>query len=79
MDYIEIPGIGAIKVRRSANIKYLRLRMAPGRGLWVSVPYGVSENQVCKFISDNKEWIEKSRKKWYNINIKNCVTKGWNL
>lgn len=36
--------------------------MAPGRGLWVSVPYGVRESQVYKFISDNKEWIEKSRK-----------------
>lgn len=62
MEYIKISGIGEIKVRRSANIKYLRLRMAPGRGLWVSVPYGVSELQVRKFIIENKEWIEQSRK-----------------
>ncbi len=62
MDYIDISGIGKIKIRRSANIKYLRLRMAPGRGLWVSVPYGVSETQVRKFIVDNREWIEQSRK-----------------
>ena len=42
MESIELSGIGEIKVRRSANIKYLRIRMAPGRGIWVSVPYGVS-------------------------------------
>lgn len=62
MEYIEIPGIGKIKVRRSANIKYLRLRMAPGRGVWVSVPFGVSEAQVQKFVEENKEWIVQSRK-----------------
>ena len=57
MDVIEIPGIGEIKVRRSANIKYLRIRMAPGRGVWVSVPYGVSRKQAEKFLNDSREWI----------------------
>ena len=57
MDVIEIPGIGEIKVRRSANIKYLRIRMAPGRGVWVSVPYGVSRKQTEKFLNDSREWI----------------------
>lgn len=42
MEVLELAGIGEIKVRRSANIKYLRIRMAPGRGVWVSVPFGVS-------------------------------------
>ena len=32
MEVLELAGIGEIKVRRSANIKYLRIRMAPGRG-----------------------------------------------
>ena len=31
MEVLELAGIGEIKVRRSANIKYLRIRMAPGR------------------------------------------------
>ena len=35
MEVLELAGIGEIKVRRSANIKYLRIRMAPGRGVWV--------------------------------------------
>ena len=34
MEVLELAGIGEIKVRRSANIKYLRIRMAPGRGVW---------------------------------------------
>ena len=42
MEVLELAGIGEIKVRRSANIKYLRIRMAPGRGVWVSVPFGGS-------------------------------------
>ena len=59
---IELAGIGEIKVRRSANIKYLRIRMAPGRGMWVSVPYGVGRRQVEKFLEENREWILETRK-----------------
>lgn len=62
MDTIELSGIGEIKVRRSANIKYLRIRMAPGRGIWVSVPYGVSRKQTEKFLEENRDWILQNRK-----------------
>lgn len=62
MEVIELPGIGEIKVRRSANIKYLRIRMAPGRGVWVSVPFGVSWKQVEKFLLENREWIADNQK-----------------
>ena len=62
MEVLELAGIGEIKVRRSANIKYLRIRMAPGRGVWVSVPFGVSRKQVEKFLEENREWILKNRK-----------------
>lgn len=31
--------------------------MAPGRGIWVNVPYGVSGTLVKKFIEEKKEWI----------------------
>lgn len=62
MEVIELPGIGAIKVRRSANIKYLRIRMAPGRGIWVSVPYGVNKKQTEKFLEENRDWILQTRK-----------------
>lgn len=62
MEVIELPEIGEIKVRRSANIKYLRIRMAPGRGVWVSVPFGVSRKQVEKFLLENREWIAGNQK-----------------
>ena len=66
MEVLELAGIGEIKVRRSANIKYLRIRMAPGRGVWVSVPFGVSRKQVEKFLEENREWILKNRKDMKN-------------
>ncbi len=62
MEVIELPGIGEIKVRRGANIKYLRIRMAPGRGIWVSVPFGVSRKQVERFLEDNRQWLVENRK-----------------
>lgn len=57
MEVIVLPGIGEIKVRRSVNTKYLRIRMAPGRGVWVNVPYGVSQRQTLKFLEENRAWI----------------------
>lgn len=62
MEAIELSGIGEIKVRQSANIKYLRIRMAPGRGIWVSVPLGVSRKQTEKFLEENRTWILENRK-----------------
>lgn len=62
MEVIELPGIGSIKVRRGIHIKYLRLRMAPGRGVWVSVPWGASKKQVMQFLEENRAWILQHRK-----------------
>ncbi len=62
MDVIELPGIGEIRIRRGRNIRYLRIRMAPGRGIWVSVPYGVSQKQTEKFLEENREWILQNRR-----------------
>lgn len=60
MDSIEVNGIGEIKVRQSENIKFLSIRMAPGRGVWVNVPYGVGRKQVEKFIQEKRSWIEQN-------------------
>lgn len=57
MEVIELDGIGDVRVLRSANIKYLSVRMAPGKGIWVNVPCGVSRRQTEKFLMDNLEWI----------------------
>lgn len=63
MESLELDGIGEIRLRRSANIKYLSIRMSPGRGVWVNVPYGVSGRQVMKFVGEKKEWIVRNLQK----------------
>lgn len=57
MESFVLDGVGEIKVRRSANIKYLSIRMSPGRGVWVNVPYGVSGRQMVKFVEEKRDWI----------------------
>lgn len=57
---ILLPGIGSVKVRRGEHIRFLSVRMAPGRGVWVNVPYGVSGRQVEEFVLAQREWIEKN-------------------
>ena len=56
-DEIVLPGIGKIKVRRGKNIRFLSVRMAPGRGVWVNVPFGVSGRQVEEFVHTQRDWI----------------------
>ena len=56
-DEIVLPGIGKIKVRRGKNIRFLSVRMAPGRGMWVNVPFGVSGRQVEEFVDTQRDWI----------------------
>lgn len=53
-DEIVLPGIGKIKVRRGKNIRFLSVRMAPGRGMWVNVPFGVSGRQVEEFVDTQR-------------------------
>ena len=57
-DEILLPGIGNVKIRRGVNIRYLSVRMAPGRGVWVNVPFGVSERRVKEFVHTQQEWIK---------------------
>lgn len=62
MEVVRLEGVGDIRIRRGVHIKYLRIRMAPGRGVWVSVPYGVSGKQVLNFLEENRQWILDHRK-----------------
>ena len=57
MEVLKMAGIGEIRVLRGVHIKYLRIKMAPGRGVWVSVPFGVSRRQVEDFLEANRAWI----------------------
>ena len=59
-DEIVLPGIGKIKVRRGKNIRFLSVRIAPGRGVWVNVPFGVSGRQVEEFVHTQRDWIEQN-------------------
>lgn len=57
MESVHLSGVGEVKVRRSANIKFLSVRMAPGKGVWVNVPYGMGGRQVEQFLQEKREWI----------------------
>lgn len=61
MEYIELPDIGRIKVRTGEHIKHLSIRMAPGRGIWINIPYGIRKSTVIKFLEEKKEWILENR------------------
>ncbi len=61
MEHIEIEGIGRVKVRKGANIRHFSVKMAPGRGVWVNVPPGVSRRRVEQFLLEQKEWILRTR------------------
>ncbi|MDR1755365.1 MAG: M48 family metallopeptidase [Culturomica sp.] len=57
MEQIDLKGVGTVSIRRGAHIRHLSIRMSPGRGVWVNVPYGVSGRQVENFLAEKKEWI----------------------
>lgn len=50
MESFEIPGIGSVKIRRGRHIRTMSVRLAPGRGVWINIPYGVSGRQAEKFL-----------------------------
>lgn len=70
MIQLSLPQGEKIEIRRRANIKYLSIRMAPGRGVWVNVPYGVSDIEVDRFIKEKWDWINQNhlRLKTYEAN-----------
>lgn len=57
MESLEVNGVGPVKIRRGRHLRILSVRVAPGRGVWVNVPYGVSLRQTEKFLSERREWI----------------------
>ncbi len=52
-----ISGVGEIEIRRGDNIRRLSLRMAPGKGIWMNVPRGVSLREAEDFARTQKEWL----------------------
>jgi predicted metal-dependent hydrolase len=55
--------IGEILFKKSRRFKRLSVRIAPNKGVWVNVPYGISYKEAVRFSMQNKEWIKKNRVK----------------
>lgn len=61
MEFVDVEGVGRVKVRKGAHIRFLTIRIAAGKGVWVNVPHGVSKRQLRDFLSEKKEWILQTR------------------
>lgn len=57
MEFVDVEGVGKVKVRRGAHIRFLTVRVAAGKGVWVTVPRGVSKRQLRDFLVEKRDWI----------------------
>jgi predicted metal-dependent hydrolase len=60
---IKIEGIGTVRLIRSNKARYLRLKVHPHQGIIVIVPRNINDSNALKFVSQKKNWIERSIKK----------------
>lgn len=51
---------GKVRLQRNNRSKYMRLKVHPEKGIVVSIPRGVSENQAIDFVTRKEDWIKKS-------------------
>ena len=49
-----------VRIKRNSAIRHLSLRMSPGKGIWLNIPYGTGAPVVESFLKDKQEWIEKN-------------------
>lgn len=52
-----IEDIGEVLYKKNKRFKRLSVRIAPKKGIWVNVPYGISYTDAIKFTKQNKAWI----------------------
>ncbi|PKQ60325.1 hypothetical protein BZG02_19630 [Labilibaculum filiforme] len=55
--------IGDILFKKSKKFKRLSVRIAPKKGIWVNVPYGISYTEAINFAKQNKAWIISNKAK----------------
>lgn len=55
--------IGPVEVRRSKRSKRMRMSMKPFHPLLISVPYHTDADSLKAFITQNKDWIIKTKNK----------------
>ena len=60
---IILEDIGEISLKRDRRFKRLSIRMAPNKGIWINVPYGISFDEGIEFARENKNWIQQSKRK----------------
>lgn len=58
---IHIKNIGEVSLRKDKRFKRLSIRMAPTKGIWINLPYGITEDEGIQFAIDNKTWILESK------------------
>ena len=54
---IVLPDLGPVEIRRRRGMRHLSLRVAPGRGVWLNLPYGVSFQRAEAFLHDQRSWL----------------------
>ena len=54
---INLPDLGPIEIRRRRGMRHLSLRVAPGRGAWLNLPYGISLRHAEAFLQSQRSWL----------------------
>ncbi|MCT4602063.1 MAG: M48 family metallopeptidase [Marinifilum sp.] len=60
---VHIKEIGEISLRKDKRFKRLSIRMAPTKGIWINLPFGVSYDEGIQFAIENKSWILQAKHK----------------
>ncbi|WP_421919355.1 M48 family metallopeptidase [Marinifilum sp.] len=60
---VHIKDIGELSLRKDKRFKRLSIRMAPTKGIWINLPYGITEDEAIQFALKNKSWIIQAKQK----------------
>ncbi|BAX82288.1 M48 family metallopeptidase [Labilibaculum antarcticum] len=52
-----IEDVGEVLFKKNRRFKRLSVRIAPKKGVWVNVPYGITYKDAISFAKQNKAWI----------------------
>jgi predicted metal-dependent hydrolase len=52
-----IEDVGEVLFKKNRRFKRLSVRIAPKKGVWVNIPYGITYKDAISFAKQNKAWI----------------------
>lgn len=52
-----IEDIGEVLFKKNRRFKRLSVRIAPKKGVWINIPYGITYKDAISFAKQNKAWI----------------------